>query len=623
MDVRGAAARGGDGAARRPYLRVATRPTLTRPAVPVVLCAVQSILNLLSRHAGARCFLLASITFSISASAQKVPVVEKTLPNGFRVLFVERHDDPTIAGGWIVHVGSANERPGITGIAHLFEHMMFKGTPTLGTKDYKKDLKIIADQEKLRDEMRKEEAKLRAAWRRGEIDDPQKPENRTARYKELEAQFKTLLDAQREILVKNEFDRVYTAGGASGMNAFTSADMTGYFITVPANKLELWMWMESERLLRPVFREFYAERDVVFEERRMRTESTPLGKFDESLEAMIWTSHPYLWPTVGWPSDIPAISKAQADEFYATYYAPQNITLLLVGDFNTDTAWAYLQKYFGRIPRGKIDPPDLVTMEMEQLAERRMNAEAEANPQVEVHWHTVPFGHRDSYALNLLAQLLSTRTGRFYKGLVLGSKLATEAQAGARHQKWAGTFAIHAECRDTNAPAAVEEALYAEIEKIKTAEVPGPELQKVKNLFAANEYRRLASNMSILMQLIQADGLGDWREINAAGAKLQSVTPADIQRVASKYLTKENRTVATYTRKPAAGADDAIPELAGLTTEQQKMARAMAARIKTEKDATKLRTMLDKMSEADVPAAMKPVLDLQKKLIQRRLEELK
>src|SRR5260221_1179933 len=171
--------------------------------------------------------LLVAVTFGMGASlfAQKVPVVEKTLPNGMIVLLVERHDDPTIAGGWVAHVGSANERPGITGIAHLFEHMMFKGTPTIGTKNYKKDLQIIAAQEKLRDEMRQEEAKMRSAYRRGEIDDVQRPENKTARYKELEKHFNELISQQREILVKNEWDRVYTAAGASGMNAFTSTDL--------------------------------------------------------------------------------------------------------------------------------------------------------------------------------------------------------------------------------------------------------------------------------------------------------------------------------------------------------------------------------------------------------------
>jgi predicted Zn-dependent peptidase len=562
-----------------------------------------------------------------SVPAQKVPVIQKSLPNGMTLLMVERPDDPTIAGGWVAHVGSANEQPGITGIAHLFEHMMFKGTPTIGTKNYKKDLQIITDQEKLRDEMRKEEAKMRAAYRRGEIDDLQKPENKTPRYKELEKQFNDLITQQREILVKNEWDRIYTTGGASGMNAFTSTDLTGYFITVPANKLELWMWMESERILRPVFREFYAERDVVFEERRMRTESTPLGKFEETYEAMVWSAHPYLWPIIGWPSDIPAISKAQADEFYALYYSPQNITLILVGDFKADVAHALALKYFARIPRGKADPPDVVTLEVEQLAEKRMYAEAEANPQVAISWHAVPFGHRDAYALNILAQILSTRTGRLYKGLVLGKEVATDVQASSGTRKWAGTFDISGEAREGHTPEEVEQGIYGEIERLKNEDVPENELQKVKNNFAAYEYRRLASNMSILMQLIYNDGYGDWQEINNAGPRHQAVTAADIRRVVNKYFTRESRNVAIYTRKPAkSGADSpGLPDLTSLSAEQQSAFRAMATRIQQEKDIEKLKSALGRMETAAGSAddKAKPFIEAQRKLVQQRIEELK
>ena len=494
------------------------------------------------------CFFFGSL-LATPLLAQKVPVTEKTLPNGIRLLLVERHDDPTVAGGWVAHVGSANERPGITGIAHLFEHMMFKGTPTLGTKDYPKDLEIIAAQEKVREAIRQEEAKMRAAYRRGEIDDLLKPENKTERLKTLDKEFNELIARQRDILVKNEFDRIYTTAGASGMNAFTTTDLTGYFITVPANKLELWMWMESERLFHPVFREFYAERDVVFEERRMRTESTPLGKFEESFEAMVWESHPYGWPTVGWPSDIPAISKAQADEFFSLYYSPQNVTLILVGDFQSAAAVAQAERYFGRIPRSRADPPDVVTLEVKQTAEKRMYAEAEANPQVDIVWKTVSFGHPDTAALNILSQILSTRTGRLYKGLVLGSEVATELSAAPSHRKWAGIFDISGEAKEGHKPEEVEQGIYAELEKLKHNDVPAQELQKVKNNFAAYEFRRLTSNMSILMQLLSNDGLGDWREINEAGPKHQAVTAADIKRVANAYFTKENRSVAIYTRK--------------------------------------------------------------------------
>ncbi len=505
------------------------------------------------------CALILLAGLPILCPAQQVPVQERQLDNGLRVLLVERHDEPSVSGGWVAHVGSANERPGITGMAHLFEHMMFKGTRTLGTKDYERDQAIIRRQEEIRSAIRAEEVQLRAAWRRGEIDDLQDPDQKPPRLRVLEQEFAALVTEQRELLVKNEFDRIYTTGGASGMNAFTTTDLTGYFITVPANKLELWAWMESERLLNPVFREFYSERDVVFEERRMRTESTPLGKFTEAFESMVWTSHPYQWPVVGWPSDIPAISKSEADTFFATFYAPQNVTLVLVGDFETDAAMRMIQQYFGRIPRGSNAAPDLVTREVPQPAERRMNAQAEANPQVSIVWHTVPFGHKDSYALNILSQILATRTGRLYKGLVLGSEVATEVDAAPNTRKWAGTFGIAAEVREPHTPDQVEQTIYAELDRLKREQVPPEELQKVKNNFAAYEYRRLASNMSILIQLIFYDGLGNWQEINTAGAKHQAVTAEEIQRVATKYFTPENRNVAVYTRKAPEPRDDTAP----------------------------------------------------------------
>ncbi|HOX58917.1 MAG TPA: pitrilysin family protein [Candidatus Paceibacterota bacterium] len=498
--------------------------------------------------------LLFLLQWTLPLPAQKVPVVEKNLANGMRLLLVERHDEPAVAGGWVAHVGSSNERLGITGITHLFEHMMFKGTRTIGTTNYKRDLEIIAAQERVRDLMRQEERKMRAEYRLGQIDDLLQPENQTPRYRELHKEFNQLIAEQREILVKNEFDRIYSGAGGSGMNAFTSEDMTAYFITVPANKLELWAWMESERLLRPVFREFYAERDVVFEERRMRTESTPLGKFQEAFNAMFWDSSPYAWPVIGWPSDIPAISKAQADEFYSTYYCPQNITLLLVGDFAPANAEALVRRYFERIPRGPRTPPDVVTLEVKQLAEKRMYAEAETNPQVDILWHTVPFRHRDSYALSILSELLSTRTGRLYKGLVLGSAIATEVWAQQASMKWEGYFNAGGEAKEGSKPEEVEQGIYSHIEKLKTEAVPPEELQKVKNNFAAAEYRRLSSNYPILMHLIRNDGEGDWREINEGGPKIQAVTAADVQRVASKYFTKENRAVAIYTRKPGEAA---------------------------------------------------------------------
>ena len=556
--------------------------------------------------------------------AQQVAVKEHQLSNGMKVLLLERNDAPSISGGWVARVGSVDERPGITGMAHLFEHMMFKGTPTIGTKDYKKDIEIIAAQEKVRDAMRSEERRMREMWRRGEITDLQDPDQKSVEWKQLNEEFKKLVEDHRKVIVKNEFDRIYTANGGSGMNAYTSYDHTAYFITVPANKLELFMWMESERLLRPVLREFYAERDVVFEERRMRTESTPLGKFFESFNSLFWESHPYSWPIIGWPSDITAISKKQADDFYGTYYMPQNLTLVLVGNFKSKPALALAEKYFGRLKKGEGLPPDVVTLEQPQKAEKRFYAEAETNPNVDIYWHTPAFGHKDTYPLSVLAQVLSTRTGRLHKELVLGKKLATDTWAWQGARKYAGEFNMGAEITEGNTPEMAEQEIYRLIEQIKTEPVPAKELQKVKNNFAAAEYRRLSSNHPILMQIMRSEGLGNWREINEAGPKIQAVTPADLQRVAKKYFTKENRAVAVYTRKPGTGGGDEDTLLAGLDAQSKAMARKMSSSINTNKNLEELKKQLAGL-EAQMEqtgAKAQPVMKVIRTVLRKRIAEL-
>jgi predicted Zn-dependent peptidase len=569
-------------------------------------------------RAAALLLLAATLLAAHPAFAQQLAVIETNLPNGFTVLLAPRKGEPTIAGGWVVRAGSANERPGITGIAHFFEHMMFKGSPVLGTTNHAAEIAIMAEQERVRDAMRAEESALRAAWRRGEITEWQKPECWTPRYRELREEFRRLVDAHAALITKNEFDKAYTAGGASGMNAYTSTDMTCYYIQVPANKLELWAWMESERLLRPVFREFYAERDVVFEERRMRTESTPLGPFLETYESMLWKSHPYHWPTLGWPSDIPNISKADADAFFATYYQPRNITLILTGDFEPAAALEVLARYFGRIPASDRPIPDVATLEFKQPAEQRLNAEADTNPQVWISWQTVPAGHPDAYALEVLQHLLSGRTGRLHKALVLSNRVATDTFASNDARKWAGSFAVGGESAEGRTPAEVEAALYAEIDRLRTEPVPGPELQKVKNNLAAAEYRKLSGNLEILMQLLHATGLGRWQEINEAGAKLQAVTPDDIRRVVSTYFAKENRTAAVFTRKAGAPSADKLSQ------EEAAEIGAALTRIRSEKDPARVEKIAAQLAARakDAPADKRaPFLRLQR-AAEARLKEL-
>jgi len=574
------------------------------------------------RRLRAALILVLSPCLLVAAEKPRIEVQELTLTNGMRFLLFERHESPTVAAGWMARVGSVNEREGITGISHLFEHMMFKGTKTIGTKDIQADLRIIEEQEKLREEMRREMDLMREKLRRGEIDDLQKPENWTPRYRELQAQFDGLVAKQREIIIKDQMDQIYTRNGGENLNAFTNEDMTVYFIRVPSNRLELWAWLESDRLLNPVFREFYSERDVVFEERRMRTEATPLGKYDEAFNALFWEAHPYKWPVVGWPSDIPSISKAEADDYFATYYAPNNLTAVIAGDFKLDELRSLLERYFGRIPRGTKDPPPVVTLEPKQLGEKRYNAEAETSPTVRIFWHGVPFVHRDFSVLDVLTDVLSGRTGRLYKGLVAGKQLANEVSASVDGKRYAGLIELEAVVKDGKEPSAVEQALYDELDRLKNEPVPAEELQKVKNQAKANAYRRLSSPFSIAIQLLLYDGLGDWRYINTYADGVEAVTAADLQRAARQYFTKENRTVGVFLRKEGAAPED--PEVAALPREAQAMVKQGLQQILAETDPAKLRDGIARMQAgaAQAPPEMKAAIELIVKRAQERLAAL-
>jgi predicted Zn-dependent peptidase len=579
-------------------------------------------MNLNAARGAAAALALLVLRPALAADKPQITVEEHTLPNGMKWLLYENHDSPTIAAGWTARVGSVNERPGITGISHFFEHMMFKGTKTIGTKDIDEDLRLIDEQEKVREGMRAEMEVMRERLRRGEIDDLQKPESWTERYRELDRQFDALVQKQREIVVKDQLDQIYTKNGGEFLNAFTSEDQTAYFLRIPKNRLELWAWLESDRLQNPVFREFYSERDVVFEERRLRTESTPLGKYDEAFNALFWEASPYKWPVVGWASDIPMYTLAQAKQYFATYYAPNNLTGVLSGDFNAAEVKPILARYFGRIPRGTMEPPPVVTLEPKQIGEKRFNAEAETSPTVRIWWKTVPFLHKDTPALDLLSDVLSGRTGRLYKGLVLGRQVANESSASIDPRKYEGIFMVETTVKDGKEPAAAEAAVYEEIETLRKEPVPAEELQKVKNAFKANSYRRLSSPFAIFIQLVSYDALGDWRLINTSPERADAVTSADLQRVAQAYLTKENRTVATFLRKEGSAPED--PEIAKLPPQAQTMVRQASKQIEGEADAAKLQQMIAQMQQmiTQAPAEAKPAFELILKRAGERLSAL-
>jgi len=570
-----------------------------------------------------RAFIVAALlllTFA-TALAQQVEVQEHTLENGLTLLMVPRPGDPNIVAGWITRFGSAYERPGVTGIAHLFEHMMFKGTHTLGTDDIERDLQIIDQLDQLKAELRTEEAVLLEKQRLGEIDDSNDPAARSPRHQELFEAFNALVAEQKSLLIKNEFDRIYTGQGASGMNAGTSQDFTVYFVNVPANKLELWFWMESDRLLNPVFREFYSERAVVQEERRLSTDSTPTGKFDEQFDAMFWESSPYSWPVVGWPSDLEGITREEAINYFATYYAPNNLSLALVGDFDPDEAIELAEQYFGRLQHGTELPQQPRTREMEQMAEKRMVAHAETNPQVEIRYHTVADGHADEPALVVLGQILNGRTGRLYKAMVEDQEIATSASGFQNGQTFEGFFQLNGVAKQEHTPEEVERGIYAELEKLQTEPVSERELQKVKNQNAASNFRALQSNFALMLQLLIREANRGWQHINTDPALYEAVSSGDVMRVANEYFAPENRTVAIYYRKESGGEED--PLLAGLDDmerEQVGQLRAMLPQLNAER----LRQMLAQFEEnaSQTPEENQDLVEVVLKLIRDRLEEI-
>ncbi len=489
------------------------------------------------------------------AFAQKVDIVERTLDNGMQVLMVEKHDAPTIIGAVFFRVGAANEVTGITGISHLFEHMMFKGSRVIGTSDYERDCEIMARLDEIKGEMSKEERVMRENLRKGRICDMYCDEAKTARYSDLEKEFNELLKEQKSIIVKDELSEIYRKHGGFFLNAFTSYDMTAYFVRLPKNKIELFLWMESDRMQNAVFREFYSERDVVLEERRMSLESTPTGRLVESFDAVFWESGPYGWDVLGWPSDIRSISREDAAWYRDTYYAPNNATALFVGDFDPDELFRKVKKYFAPIPRGKEDPPDVTTLEIEQVGAKQLVGEADTSPQAEVRFHTVGFQHPDSYPLQVLAGVLSGKSGRLYKKMVLedgialsgtvsemmGPRLHVDAEQDSR--KYGGYFAASAEGKDDVSPERLRDAILEILEDLKDSPITEYELDKVKNQVLARNVKMLRrfQGIGLMFYLGSYAAQGDYREMNTGMDKVMAVTPEDVQRVANTYFDRWKR----------------------------------------------------------------------------------
>jgi predicted Zn-dependent peptidase len=469
-------------------------------------------------------------------------VTKFTLPNGLTFLVVERHEAPVISFHTYVNVGSVDDPKGGTGLAHMFEHMAFKGTDTIGTKNW-------ADEKKALDGVEEVYDRLQAEQNKGFRSDPKKVE-------ELQAEVNKAIERANNLVNENEYDRIVESNGGVGMNADTAEDRTRYFVSYPSNRLELWFLLESERFMKPVFREFYKERDVVREERRMRTESSPVGKLLEAMLSTAFAAHPYKNAPVGWSSDIENFRRTEAEAFYKRYYVPGNMTIGIAGDVTPAEARRLADKYFARLPRG-ANPPMVRTVEPPQDGEKRVAVASPSQPFVLIGYKRPNQYSKDDVPLDVLNDIMSDgRTGLIYKEMVRDKQIALGAQGIASFPggKYPSMFLFFMAPSSGHTGEENEKAIYAIIDRMKKQPADAASIQRVKTKLRASLLRNLNNNGGLAEQLAFYEAnYGDWRKLFTQLDEYNAVTAQDVMRVANEYLVEKTRTVA-YTFTPQQGA---------------------------------------------------------------------
>jgi predicted Zn-dependent peptidase len=470
-----------------------------------------------------------------TALAQSIEEFEKNLTieeldNGLTLIVYERKTAPVVSFMTYVDVGSSDEVNGITGLAHMFEHMAFKGTSKIGTTNYKAEVKALAEVDRAYHAFATERDRTAA------------DETKIA---ELKDKLKIAQDKAGDLVATNEFPEIIDRNGGAGLNAGTSADYTVYSYSLPANKLELFAYLESERFLDPVMREFYRERDVVQEERRSN-ESSPFGRLFEQFISVAYTAHGYGMPNIGYMSDLQRITRDDAKAFYAKHYVPANITVVVVGDVDTKKALPLLRKYFGRLPAGQKPAPPR-TIEPKQIAEKTIVMPDAAQPVYAEAYHRPAATHPDNAIYDAISDVLSSgRTSRLHRSLVRDKKIAAAAAAfnGLPGDKYPTLMLFFALPTPDSSNDQIKAAIREEIERLKTEPVSDEELKMVKTKAKAGLIRGLRSNGGIASQLATAHvQYGDWREIFKQVDKIEAVTAEDIMRVAKETFVSTNRTV--------------------------------------------------------------------------------
>jgi predicted Zn-dependent peptidase len=489
-------------------------------------------------------FFLWALGFSHAQPSEGIPlrVGRHTLENGMRVLLVPEERSSTVATFIQFKVGSVSEHPGATGMSHFLEHMLFKGSRVLGTKDYEAEAPLLKRLDGLWYSIQAEEAK-------GEAADAE-------RLKALDKEWNELKEELRGFIVEEELWTLYLEHGAAHLNASTGKDTTQYYVSLPSNKLELWAWLEVDRFLAPVLRDYYPERLVVMEERRMRYDNQPEGALYENLYAAAFLAHPYRQPIVGWMSDLENMRIEDLYEFFRTHYAPNNAVAVLVGDVDPKTTLPMLKRYFEKWP-AQAPPRPVTTREPVQHGERRVAVEFPAKPQVVIGYHQPGALHPSAAVFDALPVLLTGgRTSRLYRRLVEKDRIAShvESESWPSPSRYPTLFSVLAVPRGTHTTEELEAAVYEELARLAEDGVENWEIEKARNTLEAQWVKKMGSPMELAALLASYETLGGFEYGLERRKRYRTLTSSDVQRVVRKYLTPDNRTVVSLVETEADGA---------------------------------------------------------------------
>ena len=450
----------------------------------------------------------------------QILVQEFSLKNELQVLLIPQKGSPTVSCQLFYHTGSIHETPGNSGIAHLLEHMLFKGSKKTGIKDASQDSIFLP--------------LIDSLWQQTFLDSNNQA--KTANYQEK-------LEQYRSYFIPNELWNAYLQAGGTNLNAFTSSLITGYTVTLPKNKLELFFWLESDRMQNAVLRDFYTERDVVIEERRMRYEDSPYGLYFEKLKGIFYEAHPYRIPTIGYASDIKNLTRNQAYKHYQQYYKPNNATLILIGDFNVKQTYQQITRYFSNIKKGKT-PPKIHTRDPKPSTVKILHQKSnQVSPRVDF-WFKVPgFPHQSIYALEILAGILNGKSGKLYTHFVTEKKLAVSTSAYLHTQPHHSLFGISFQL----APKTTKDMLQKELQYLLDSVLKNPisarELQKVKNNIRYYFLNQLKEPEMLSVELAFYQALGNWNYINEIPKQLNQTTSYEIKKAIQELISLQKVTI--------------------------------------------------------------------------------